>query len=141
MATVMDTVDGRLDVARAIGVIAELRAAAPILTGPPEQRRAGRARLDHLLEQYEQVTGRLAEAIARNGDDLRRRLDSLELRRIPTGEPDNSGVNGITNAAVRVRELIDEMTNGDVAAYARLVASRVASSTAEARKTLNEEVA
>jgi hypothetical protein len=119
------SVDARLDVAQAIGLLRQLRGSADILTGSPDSKRLGAQRLTQLLQEYDAVISRLAQTVEREADTIRQKLDALEPRRTPLGEPDDTGANALVNATVEVRDMVDKQTSGDVARFAQLVSLRV----------------
>jgi alpha-D-ribose 1-methylphosphonate 5-triphosphate synthase subunit PhnG len=137
MSTLL-SVDEQLDLARAIGLVAEVRQASAVLACPASQRQESATRLDGLLTEYDAAMQRLAELVIRHADRVRTGLDDLRPQVTPTGEPNNAGGNAVTNAAVQLRDVIDVMHDGDVAAYARSVAGLVRSGTNSLRATITE---
>ncbi|MEO3928691.1 hypothetical protein ABGB07_33250 [Micromonosporaceae bacterium B7E4] len=125
------TIDERLDVARTVGLVAELRASVPVLGGSADGRAAARERLGRTLDDYVTVTTRLAEVLSGRADEVRSKLDALQEKRTALGEPD--AAHAFENAMVQIRTLIDQTTDGDVAAFAKLIAGRVATAATQLR--------
>ncbi|MGI5151872.1 hypothetical protein ACQEVC_36845 [Plantactinospora sp. CA-294935] len=125
------TIDERLDVARTVGLVAELRASVPVLGGSADGRAAARERLGRTLDDYVTATTRLADVLAGRADEVRSKLDALQEKRTALGEPD--AAHAFDNAMVQIRTLIDRTTDGDVAAFAKLIAGRVATAATQLR--------
>jgi hypothetical protein len=121
------SVDDRLDIAKAVGLWAELRQAQGLVTDAPDVRHQAKGQLDQTLTDYVDVMARLARIVERDADEIRQRLDAA-------GEARDKESNAYT--AQKMRELIDQSTGGDVVAFAQMILRRVTDGADKKRQSL-----